>query len=43
VFAHPRRGCNKNAVAALLAGKEVVEAETKSVGCSIKFHPQPAP
>jgi len=31
----------KSAVEALLAGKAVADAETKSVGCSIKFHAQP--
>jgi peroxiredoxin len=28
----------KDAVAAMLAGKEIGNAETKSVGCTIKFH-----
>jgi len=31
----------ENAVEALLAGKTVPDPETKSVGCGIKFHPEP--
>ena len=31
----------KSAVEALLAGKDVAETESKSVGCSIKFRPAP--